>query len=577
MSSRSAVCSVSTIFARHATAAARRSDMARSRRYIARASLLPLFRVDVRPHARRLAREAGIPLERAIGQVAVATRLGDHLAAGTLHDPRRERFVPWDRYTLPGTGRRTSVFLYSRYQLLLAPLLKVLTGRMRAHGRSLVDMRYMLKLSDGDDGVREATEKNSALVVALSAIEARYLPEIPDETRLHLRGALANSDLAYREHFAVGRMFARIGWEADRLRDTARQLLREARHLEPYDDWYKALRLYDPDIWEALRGDTLVALDRRIASELLLRFHDDLIITGLIPQGVLPGRMDEPHRERLKTDRSELDEVLMDVGLSPHPSLVLALEGETEMIIVPRLMRLLGVKDAPDFIRLFQYGGVEQSFHLLVRYVVAPALGDRLGDPAGDLYPFTRPPAKIMVTADPEGQQLRTEDDRASWRGARLRAIIEELPRDLRGADSVERDLEEYVTIYAWDESFEFANFSSDELASALRVPIADIHWLRTTIGRFELQHLWGRLRSSGFPLPSPRPPSKAMLAEERLWPVLERRIAAAHAQGRDIEREAPVVTMIMEAWRLAASTKRRNVALFVPEGDALSGGPSAP
>ncbi len=149
--------------------------------------LLPLFRVDVRPHARRLAREAGIPLERAIGQVAVATRLGDHLAAGTLHDPRRERFVPWDRYTLPGTGRRTSVFLYSRYQLLLAPLLKVLTGRMRAHGRSLVDMRYMLKLSDGDDGVREATEKNSALVVALSALEARYLPEIPDETRLHLR------------------------------------------------------------------------------------------------------------------------------------------------------------------------------------------------------------------------------------------------------------------------------------------------------------------------------------------------------------------------------------------------------
>ncbi len=228
---------------------------------------------------------------------------------------------------------------------------------------------------------------------------------------------MANSDLAYREHFAVGRMFARIGWEADRLLDTARQLLREARHLEPYDDWYKALRLYDPDIWEALRGDTLVALDRRIASELLLRFHDDLIITGLIPQGVPPGRMDEPHRERLKTDRSELDEVLMDVGLSPHPSLVLALEGETEMIIVPRLMRLLGVKDAPDFIRLFQYGGVEQSFHLLVRYVVAPALGDRLGDPAGDLYPFTRPPAKIMVTADPEGRQLRTEDDRASWRG----------------------------------------------------------------------------------------------------------------------------------------------------------------
>ena len=52
--------------------------------------------------------------------------------------------------------------------------------------------------------------------------------------------------------------------------------------------------------------------------------------------------------DRLPSDAARLDKQLMSRGLSPHPSLLLALEGKTEMLIMPRVMAEFFGAPVPD-------------------------------------------------------------------------------------------------------------------------------------------------------------------------------------------------------------------------------------
>ena len=135
-----------------------------------------------------------------------------------------------------------------------------------------------------------------------------------------------------------------IGWDAKQIRDTAGRLLRVADSIDPLRDWYELVRLCHPEKWEKLRGDALVALDHRIAAEILLRFYEDLAqVDAAPPLEQTPKFVCGPRDRRLRSDPQQLDAVLMDFGVSPQPSLVLVLEGETERRLVPRVMDLLGI------------------------------------------------------------------------------------------------------------------------------------------------------------------------------------------------------------------------------------------
>ena len=70
----------------------------------------------------------------------------------------------------------------------------------------------------------------------------------------------------------------------------------------------------------------------------------------------------------------------MKFGLSPQPSLVLIIEGETEEYIVPNVMKLLGIPQYSSFIKKFKIKGVDKDFELLARYIVPPQLGEALKD-----------------------------------------------------------------------------------------------------------------------------------------------------------------------------------------------------
>src|SRR5437016_5938788 len=90
-------------------------------------------------------------------------------------------------------------------------------------------------------------------------------------------------------------------------------------------------------------------MDMRFAGEILLRYYDRLLRKGLATPLPDPSRTRTKYDLRLKRMRS-LDSLLSAFGLSPHPQLILIVEGLTERILVPRVMQLLGVSTDDDFI-----------------------------------------------------------------------------------------------------------------------------------------------------------------------------------------------------------------------------------
>src|ERR1044072_8215938 len=71
--------------------------------------------------------------------------------------------------------------------------------------------------------------------------------------------------------------------EPDEIQKTAQRLLHVADSNDPLREWIRLVRLFHPKKWEQLQGDALIAMDYRIAAEMLLRFYEDLVQEGIAP------------------------------------------------------------------------------------------------------------------------------------------------------------------------------------------------------------------------------------------------------------------------------------------------------
>jgi hypothetical protein len=542
--------------------------------------LVPFYRIAKDLHeARRVAREEDSSLESVLRRFRIKDRLPDHRAERTLFHPADQPFRPWRTFRRSSeTGSVwTSIFLYSPYQLLAIPVLKEHMGclHLRRHKGQLSDATFRFIEPNVFVLSKQQLTAIHELVPILSVLDPLFLPRIPDRTSVHLRSLSLNDWNHWVQAFDPIAFLQRIGWQSTRLVQVADRLLTTAHGIDPILDWQDVIRLGGYDKVSMLRKDALIAYDYRLAAELLLRLYESLADVGeatpLSPQG---GKYWHPQRERLSTDRRELDQVLTDFGISPYPSLVLALESDTEMVIMPKMMASLGIPLFPSFIRIVNYGGIGKKFDLLVQYIVTPFLSNAIkGHSNQTLVPIHRPPTRFLLIVDSEGD-FKGEPKRTKWRKERLGEVYSTLPREYQTDEvkkQLEEQLEDLVEIKSWhnEHCFEFANFTDQELADALGVPVTEIEQLRSG-GKFnkkEIKNLWDKLRKAHYSLSSLDPPTKPELAE-RLWPVLEAKINTARQMGT--AQSIPAFRIAEQAWELAASTRRGQVALFVSEASEV-------
>jgi hypothetical protein len=185
----------------------------------------------------------------------------------------------------------------------------------------------------------------------------------------------------YRFESDVLEMLNAVGFDPARLKNEAEALLGNAHTRDPLAQWLPLIRHASHSAWSKLRGEPLHCLWLRIGAEVLLRAHEDLAVSGhLEPLPDVTGVFSLLHRRlgQASSDTDTLEEALGSFGLSPHPRVLLLVEGKSELKHLPPLLSEFGL-DQPERVRIQQLQGASDNPHLLARYAVTPRVGRELG------------------------------------------------------------------------------------------------------------------------------------------------------------------------------------------------------
>ncbi len=335
-------------------------------------------------------------------------------------------------------------------------------------------------------------------------------------------------------------------------------------------NWLELTRLIDPMKWNDLVGDALTAYDNRIAAETLLLFYDRLAAAGVAPEldpsanGVLIDRY------RLTKKGVNLDTALAAFGLSPHPSVVMVVEGDTEHdIYIKPVLDLVGVAGVGTDIKVFSAGSIDQNIGPLAQYIVTPDFGKVIT--WGVL--IERPITHLVVAFDAEKKYKDAsgiDKEKAVWVKRLKDAIPPRLRSDPNLATPIDGLLNNVIEIHTWGHVFEFAHFSNQELANGIQTACAaqEITPGSCTIAEIQeirdsqvpnIERIWKNPKNNW-----QRGISKRHLAEA-LWPVLRAKIQAALADGT--EDTIPIVRVAKHVKDLARQAQQFPVIVGTPSG----------
>jgi len=510
--------------------------------------LVPIFCVSIGQDADpSLAIDTSSSLTRQHVRSTVVRQLYEAATEGRLSDPANHPFSPWPRDRLrtewPSVARG---YLYSFHQLIGLERARSLVQAIKPHSteqRGVFSWRLPhadMPNSYAADGLKSWR----ALAMTLSAVDTRVWPNITQ--------VIHHSDEIWRASNlsqSAPQLLEWLGLTVDQLRREADHLRSSASFDDVLGEFYDVVRRANPNAWDSLLGDARTALDSRIAAEVLDGFADEVegIDTPPSPPPNTPLR-----QQRLSDRPNSIDAVLTNLHLSPHPSLVIAIEGATEMLIVPRVMQVLGMRMDPSWIRLVNFEGTK-DLSLLARFAAEPVLGDD----HGDFVILDRPVTRFLVLTDAENK-FKTQPGRRKQRKLLLDSISAPLPADLR--PDLYSQGARIVEIMTWGpEPFEFAHFSDGRLADAMlglaASPhpggrsglIQSIHKQRTLDPSPDVEDAW---REPGV--------NKLALADA-LWPTLAARIERAIAKQTT---GPPVMKAVLRAYELAMLSYKRNMSV---------------
>lgn len=413
--------------------------------------------------------------------------------------------------------------IYSWHQLLVLPRLQLVLEQKMYRRRH---ESWTVRLPSPDEFVLHEALRFRRIAINATALEARYLPNLDPEW-VHLSNAEPIEWERYRETFDPVAVSNILGHTTTQAREDAEFLLHLAYSIDPLSGpWSQLARRSRRDSWQHLKDAALSAIELRETAEILLRYYEDLVDRGAAePLPEILRMAWHPLTERLSCRQDTLDQNLMRLGLSPHPRVVLAVEGETEEMHVPKVWAALGYPEAPELMRVLKLGGVDRDLEKVAALAAAPLVGTKAPD--GRYWSLIKPPTRLMVAVDLEGKYFapgKVEKTRTQ--------IINEIRAVLKaqGVQTTDSELDELVEIRTWSQScYEFAHFTDEELADGIMRVHATVGGLtrdglvesiaRTrSRGHKDIKEVWSQWEYKV---------NKIAMAET-LWPVLERKIEHA-------------------------------------------------
>ncbi len=464
-------------------------------------------------------------------------------AVGRLRDPSEEGYSSFWPYVRPVDEDDIhwwNGFIYSSWQLLEVPdAIKELEWRnMGLHSPAWVQYRQRIRQR----------------ALALAALAPRYLPGILGSMRIP-PGTDQEALWQFRATSSVRELLRISGLAPERLKDEAEVLLSRA-HGDPLVAWLPLIRYASHEGWSKLRGESLHCMWGRVAAEVLLRAHEDLAADGVLEQlpdlsganfwSALHDRITVRHKEATTLERA-----LAELGLSPHPRVILLVEGETELDHVPRLLTEFGLNQ-PQRVRVQITKSSKINAHLIARYGVAPRVGRKIGD---DTWLLDASPTALVIAMDPEND-FETQDKRDTVRRKLQDSIREEVL--YQDADITQGYLDALVNVFVWGEDkYELANFSNDELIPAITKLATAQGRLQVSSSTWEQDLQWelNAARSAQHDIKIPI--QRVMRAEldkvelaKLLWPTLKAKCEAELAADTI---KTPVLRLVLDVYELVA------------------------
>jgi hypothetical protein len=407
---------------------------------------------------------------------------------------------------------------------------------------------------------------NRRLDLTLAALAPIYLPGVLGRAALP-PGVTQDLLWRYRTDCDVLDLLHLTGFAPDRLRREAEYLLLEAASRDPLSKWLPLMRYASYSGWTKLKGVPLDCMWQRVAAEMLLRAHEDLAALGRLEPlpDVTGSTWHTPLHDRLTPrhqDADTLERALGTFGLSPHPRVLILVEGETELHHITRLLAEFGLTQ-PQRVRVQQSEGSRVNPSLLTRYNITPRIGRRLGD----RWLLDATPTALLIAMDPENK-FSSDQKLAEERGKLQRAIREEVR--WQGADIRQEDLDLLVDIQTWGaDKYELANFADDELIPAIK-QLAEAQSNTSTEAhdwearlRAELQAARTTHQDIRVPIGRMRVPNDKVELAKLLWPVLVEKCE------RELEQDdvrTPVLKVVLRARELVGQLSGGGYALVVPD-----------
>ena len=509
--------------------------------------LLPLFRVSDTPsEGRRISVPAGILAINVRGWVLQAA------LEGRARDPREEGYSANWPYVRPADQDPCgwwNGFAYSYWQLLdLADALNELK---------------FIKLGFLHD-YRANVLRRRARTQALVTLSPRYLPGILGT--VNIPPGTSEEDLwRFRSSSDVSGLLKIAGFPKAGLLKEAERLLTVARMKDPMKSWLPLLRHAGyKGGWSELRGAPLDFMWYRIAAEILLRAHEDLAAAGqLEPLPDISGWNSWTALHDRLTPRQDnadsLERALGSFGLSPHPRVLLLVEGETELHQLSRLLAEFGLTQ-PHHVRVQRAKGSKVNPQLIARYNIAPRIGRRIND----RWLLDATPTVLVIAMDAENK-WETAEKRTAERSALQGAIREEV--QWQGADIGQDELDFLVRIHVWGaDKYELANFSDDELIPQIRIIAERKHGTLPETWNQDMRNLLQKARKDHLdikvPLGRMRLGDPKVELAEMLWPVLLAKCEQELTEGTII---TPVLKIVQEVRELVARLSGGGYSLPAP------------
>lgn len=393
----------------------------------------------------------------------IAHNIAISYSQNQICDPGKRNIRSWsDR----NTSYENSIpeVLYSQYQLIaLRFLRKIIT---RATYRRDSNDKIVYDLPVLDEGEQEVLDRFRSLAIVLEALSPRYRHRvmwshtIPDNMEKEYYGFLQD------ENPAVESELLSLGPE--KLVEQSNELLANALGFDPLGKFHNVIKISNPSRWHELRYDALLAHEQRVAAEILLLFVEGEALQGrsqalrVLPPVQVQADW-EPQRDRLKVgDQRERSNIISTYGLSDRPSLYFAVEGETEFIVINRIHKEKGYDKNTSVVRFFDLKSDNKDLKLLAHAVAAPFL-DYDVKPDEDI-PLLSHPTVLFVVLDP-ARNASMRDKRSKIK------IIDYVANSFRKnfqTSGLRERLQNLIYIEEWEEEFEFAHFSDDEIVEAI-------------------------------------------------------------------------------------------------------------